>query len=164
MKPPSSLAPATPQGGRSGRITVPADRDLPVSASGAPAAGRPLTDRQNRIRGGKPGSWPEAAARPPKAPPPRKARVASECERLEQLPNIGPSIAGDLRSLGIEHPQQLEGRDPHALYLALCEKTGRRQDPCVLDTFMAATAFMGGAEARPWWDYTADRKARYGVS
>jgi hypothetical protein len=33
----------------------------------------------------------------------------------------------------------------------------------VLDTFMAATAFMGGAEARPWWDYTAERKARYGV-
>ena len=100
---------------------------------------------------------------PPKAPPPRKARVAAECERLEQLPNIGPSIAGDLRSLGIRHPQELAGRDPHALYLALCQKTGRRQDPCVLDTFIAATAFMGGAEARPWWNYTAERKARYGV-
>ncbi|KPF48383.1 mitomycin resistance protein [beta proteobacterium AAP121] len=95
--------------------------------------------------------------------PPRKARHAAECERLEQLPNIGPSIAGDLRSLGIVHPQELAGRDPHALYVGLCEKTGKRQDPCVLDTFMAATAFMAGAEARPWWDYTAERKARYGV-
>jgi hypothetical protein len=101
--------------------------------------------------------------RPPKAIPPRKAQHADECERLEQLPNIGPAIAGDLRSLGIEHPQALVGRDPHALYLALCERTGKRQDPCVLDTFMAATAFMGGAEARPWWHYTAERKARYGV-
>jgi hypothetical protein len=101
--------------------------------------------------------------RPPKAPPPRKAQHAAECERLEQLPNIGPSIAGDLRSLGIAHPQELAGRDPHALYVALCEKTGKRQDPCVLDTFMAATDFMSGAEPKPWWDYTAKRKARYGV-
>ena len=57
--------------------------------------------------------------RPPKAPPPRKARVAAECESLEQLPNIGPSIAADLRSLGILHPQELVGRDAYALYQAL---------------------------------------------
>lgn len=103
------------------------------------------------------------AARPPKAPPPRKARLAAECEKLEQLPNIGPSIAADLRSLGIQHPQELAGRDAFVLYQALGEKTGRRQDPCVLDTFMAATAFMAGAPARPWWEYTALRKARYGL-
>lgn len=104
-----------------------------------------------------------ATRRPPKAPPPRKATSAAECERLEQLPNIGPSIAGDLRLLGIAHPRELAGRDPFELYQALCTHTGKRQDPCVLDTFMAATAFMGGAAARPWWDYTAVRKARYGV-
>ncbi len=102
-------------------------------------------------------------ARPPKAPPPRKARLAAECERLEQLPNIGPSIAADLRLLGIQHPRELTGRDPFALYQALGRQAGRRQDPCVLDTFMAATAFMEGAPARPWWEYTALRKARYGV-
>jgi hypothetical protein len=101
--------------------------------------------------------------RPPKAPPPRKARTAAECERLEQLPNIGPSIAADLRLLGITHPQDLVGRDAFQLYQALSAKTGKRQDPCVLDTFMAATAFMGGAEARPWWSYTAERKARFGI-
>lgn len=103
------------------------------------------------------------AARPPKAPPPRKARLAAECDTLEQLPNIGPSIAADLRLLGIQHPRELAGRDAFALYQALGEKAGRRQDPCVLDTFMAATAFMEGAPARPWWEYTALRKARYGV-
>lgn len=104
-----------------------------------------------------------SARRPPKAPPPRKATSAAECEQLEQLPNIGPSIAGDLRLLGIGHPSDLAGRDAFDLYQALCAKTGKRQDPCVLDTFMAATAFMSGAAARPWWDYTAVRKARYGV-
>jgi Pathogenicity locus len=104
------------------------------------------------------------ASRPPKAPPPRKARSAAECERLEQLPNIGPAIAADLRLLGVSHPQQLAGRDAHGLYLALCRITGKRQDPCVLDTFMAATDFMGGAEPRPWWAYTAERKLRHGVT
>ena len=104
-----------------------------------------------------------AAQRPPKAPPPRKARSATECEQLEQLPNIGPSIAGDLRLLGVLHPRQLAERDALQLYHALCERTGKRQDPCVLDTFMAATDFMRGAEPRPWWAYTAQRKSQYGA-
>ena len=93
---------------------------------------------------------------------PDKARRAEECERLEQLPNIGASLAADLRSIGIAVPRDLTTRDPMALYRALCERTGRRQDPCVLDTFMAATDFMGGAAPAPWWNYTAQRKALFG--
>ena len=99
---------------------------------------------------------------PPKALPPRKARSAAECEQLEQLPNIGPSIAADLRLIGVQQPQQLKGADALTLYRRLCTVTGKRHDPCVLDTFMAATDFMGGAEPRPWWAYTAQRKAAYG--
>ncbi|MFO1327566.1 MAG: helix-hairpin-helix domain-containing protein [Rubrivivax sp.] len=93
---------------------------------------------------------------------PLKARHAHECERLEQLPNIGPSIAGDLRLLGVRHPAELAHRDAFVLYQSLCAITGKRQDPCVLDTFMAAVDFMRGAPARPWWSYTAERKAVYG--
>jgi hypothetical protein len=100
---------------------------------------------------------------PPKAPPPRKARSADECQTLEQLPNIGPAIAADLRLLGIQHPRQLAELDALQLYQQLCRSTGKRQDPCVLDTFMAATDFMRGAAAKPWWDYTALRKQQYGV-
>jgi len=100
---------------------------------------------------------------PPKALRPLKARHAGECELLEQLPNIGPSIASDLRSLGVSHPRELAARDAFVLYQQLCAKTGRRQDPCVLDTFMAATDFMRGADAKPWWTYTAQRKAVYGT-
>ena len=102
------------------------------------------------------------SARPPKAPPPRKAGFAAECEQLEQLPNIGPSIAADLRLLGVRHPQQLANEDALRLYQALCKLTGKRQDPCVLDTFLAATDFMRGASPRPWWAYTAQRKSQYG--
>jgi Pathogenicity locus len=102
-------------------------------------------------------------ARPPKAPPPRKAATAAECERLEQLPNIGPSIAADLRLIGIQHPAQLAQADAFVLYQALQQATGKRQDPCVLDTFMAACAFMRGGPAQPWWAFTAERKQRFGV-
>lgn len=109
----------------------------------------------------RPGAQP--THRPPKAPPPRKAATVAECERLEQLPNIGPSIAADLRLLGIHHPAPLATADAFELYQALCRATGRRQDPCVLDTFMAATAFMRGEAPRPWWSFTAERKQRYGA-
>ena len=91
-----------------------------------------------------------------------KAGAANECQTLEQLPNIGPALAADLRSIGIVHPRELAHRDAFVLYQALCAKTGKRQDPCVLDTFMAVTDFMRGSAPAPWWSYTAQRKALYG--
>ena len=56
----------------------------------------------------------------------------------------------------------LRGKDAFVLYQKLCAATGQRQDPCVLDTFMAVTDFMRGAPAAPWWNYTAQRKALFG--
>ncbi|HEY9237775.1 MAG TPA: helix-hairpin-helix domain-containing protein [Burkholderiaceae bacterium] len=91
-----------------------------------------------------------------------KAASAGECARLEQLPNIGPALAADLRAIGIDRPADLRGQDAFALYRKLCTVTGQRQDPCVLDTFMAAVDFMHGAAAAPWWHYTAQRKAQFG--
>jgi len=79
-------------------------------------------------------------------------------QRLTDLPNVGPSIAGDLRLLGYREPRQLIGVDPFVLYRHLCEATGQRQDPCVLDTFMAITDFLAGNPPQPWWAYTAERK------
>lgn len=81
---------------------------------------------------------------------------------LEDLPNVGPALAGDLRLLGIRKPADLKGRDAMDMYRDLCERTGTRQDPCVLDVFMAVTDLAGGGEPRPWWSFTAERKARYG--
>lgn len=92
-----------------------------------------------------------------------KASTPEHCQRLEQLPNIGPALAEDLRLLGIRHPHELRGKDAYALYRQLCQVTGQRQDPCVLDTFMAATDFMAGAAPAPWWAYTARRKAAFGT-
>jgi hypothetical protein len=102
------------------------------------------------------------AVKPPRALKPLKAASAAECETLEQLPNIGPALAADLRLVGVQHPRELAAHDAFVLYQTLCAKTGKRHDPCVLDTFLAATDFMRGAPATPWWAYTAQRKAVYG--
>ncbi len=77
---------------------------------------------------------------------------------LEDIPNVGPSIAGNLRRIGIQFPQDLLGKDPYTMYDDLCDATGVRQDPCVIDVFIAAVRFMAGESAKPWWQYTPERK------
>lgn len=89
----------------------------------------------------------------------RRSRRA-ELLQLEQIPNVGPATAGDLRRLGIRKPLELIGRDPYALYDQLCRVTQQRHDPCVIDVFIAAVRYMEGAPATPWWHYTAERKAQ----
>jgi hypothetical protein len=48
--------------------------------------------------------------------------------------------------------------DQQVVLEELCRVTGERQDPCVLDVFIAAVRFLAGEPARPWWAYTAERK------
>jgi len=79
-------------------------------------------------------------------------------QKLTDLPNIGPSMARSLHMIGISKPEQLVGRDPVELYGQLCENTGSRQDPCVLDVLMSVTDFMNGGEPKQWWAYTSERK------
>lgn len=86
------------------------------------------------------------------------AKGGREIAHLEEIPNIGPSIAADLRRLGITTPAELPGRDPYAMYDELCRITGQRHDPCLLDTFIVAVRYMEGAPKKPWWKYTAERK------
>lgn len=90
-----------------------------------------------------------------------KARTLAQARRLEDVPNIGPAMADDLRALGIAAPADLRGKDAIGLYLQLCELTGLRHDPCVLDTFIAAVAFADHDDARPWWAFTEGRKAAW---
>lgn len=86
----------------------------------------------------------------------------TELARLEDLPNVGPAIAAKLRRVGVEAPADLVGLDPYTLFDELTIRTGERHDPCLLDVFISATRFMGGAPVKPWWAYTAERKAQLG--
>ncbi|POZ60441.1 helix-hairpin-helix domain-containing protein [Chromobacterium alticapitis] len=93
----------------------------------------------------------------------------SRCPRPEaaldllHLPNVGASTAADLRLLGIQAPADLRGHEPLQLYLQLCDATGRRHDPCVLDVLMSVCHYMESGEARAWWSFTAERKRKWTV-
>ncbi|MDO9209048.1 MAG: helix-hairpin-helix domain-containing protein [Sulfuricurvum sp.] len=87
--------------------------------------------------------------------------IREKVSKLTDLPNIGKTVAADLKSIGIVTPEQLAGQDPYELYVRFCEAFGEVQDPCMLDVLMSITDFMDGGEPRVWWDYTAERKRRY---
>lgn len=90
-----------------------------------------------------------------------KAKYAAEVRRFEDIPNIGLRMAEDFQQLGIKKPAELKGKDAYTLYKKMCKVSGIRQDPCVLDTYLAAIDFMNGAPARPWYAYTLARKRQY---
>ena len=92
-----------------------------------------------------------------------KKVIRETTKKLTDLPNIGRSLANDLELIGIDGPEKLEGKDPYVLYQRLCEVTGKRQDLCVLDTFISITDFMNGGEPKAWWEYTAERKEKYKI-
>jgi len=82
----------------------------------------------------------------------------SQPTQLEDLPNIGKSIAADLRRIGILWPDQLAKREPVAIFCELSEVMGHRHDPCVLYTLISAKHFLKCGEALPWWKFTAEGK------
>jgi DNA transformation protein len=80
--------------------------------------------------------------------------IQGQASRLEDIPNIGKSIASDLRAIGILQPRQLAARKPLTTYLALAERMGRRHDPCILYVLMAAQHYLESGNAVPWWKFT----------
>ena len=85
--------------------------------------------------------------------------LGQSLRELKTIPNVGPAVAADLILLGVTSKADLIDRDPLEMYQDLSKLTGQRQDPCVLDVFMAVVDFANGAAARPWWKYTPKRKA-----
>jgi hypothetical protein len=80
---------------------------------------------------------------------------------LQALPGVGPSIARDLRRLGVKSPADLARRDPEALYQRLNRLTGTRQDPCVLYVFRCAVYAARTPRPAPsltkWWNWKGRR-------
>ena len=77
---------------------------------------------------------------------------------LEDLPNIGRSIAADLRTLGIHTPADFAKHRPLELYENLTPVMGHRHDPCVLYTFLSVEHFQRSGEKQPWWKFTEEGK------
>lgn len=89
-----------------------------------------------------------------------KASTPSEAKKLEDIPNVGMSIASDLRLIGITKPAQLAKQDAYDLYDKLCRVTRQKHDPCVIDVFLSAIYFMQGKGVERWWYFTAQRKRK----
>ena len=90
-----------------------------------------------------------------------KAKTSDEVKYFQDIPNVGKAMTKDFLILGIKKPTDLKQMDPFKLYTKLCKITDKRQDPCVLDTYIAVIDFMNGAPARPWFYYTKTRKEDY---
>jgi hypothetical protein len=80
--------------------------------------------------------------------------------RLQEIPNVGPRMAAVLIKLGITRLQDAAGRDEEEMYHELCAIDAKRHDPCVRDIFAAVVSHAEGGPARPWWEFTPERKAR----
>jgi Pathogenicity locus len=76
---------------------------------------------------------------------------------LRAIPGIGPSLANDLRKLGVVRVEDLKQRDPQAMYDELCHQTGTQQDRCVLYAFRCAVYFASRSTHDPkllkWWNW-----------
>jgi hypothetical protein len=83
---------------------------------------------------------------------------------LRKIPGVGPSIAADLRALGIEDPTGLRGKDPERLYARSNALSGLVQDRCLLYVFRCAVYFANTSRHQPellkWWNWSDDAQAR----
>ncbi|MCC4621598.1 helix-hairpin-helix domain-containing protein [Xanthomonas cassavae CFBP 4642] len=82
----------------------------------------------------------------------------AQLRRLTDLPNVGPACVQDLHLLGIHEPAQLRGCDAFEMHAQLCQRSGVRHDPCVIDVFLSIVRFMQGEAPRHWWEFSAERK------
>lgn len=96
--------------------------------------------------------------------PRRRPESQKEVRQLRELWSVGPAMERDLKSLGVHSVAELARRSPDRLYLQLERTTGKKQDPCVLDTFRAAVAQALDPnlpmEQCVWWHYSALRKRK----
>ena len=85
-----------------------------------------------------------------------------EKRRLRDLAGVGPAIERDIRALNVHSVLELAACDGDELYRRLCDQTGTRQDPCVLDTLRCAVAQARDPrlplEQRNWWWWSQKRK------
>ena len=61
--------------------------------------------------------------------------------------------------LGVTRLEDAAGLDPYGLYQELCILDDKQHHPCWMDVFVAVVSYANGEPARPWWEFTPQRKA-----
>ena len=78
-------------------------------------------------------------------------------DELQVIPGVGPSIAADLRELGIRRIADLVGKNPEMMYEELNTRRGVHQDRCLLYVFRCAVYFVSTPRPKPdklkWWTW-----------
>jgi hypothetical protein len=91
----------------------------------------------------------------------RRRQPARPTDELQLIPGVGPSIAVDLRELGIRRVADLRGRDPERMYRRLIALRGEHQDRCLLYVFRCAVYFASTPRPRrellDWWRWKDQR-------
>lgn len=90
------------------------------------------------------------------------------CDPLLEIPGIGPSIAKDLRALGIMKVSDLRGRNPERMYDQSNRLRGVVQDRCLLYAFRCAVYHATEPRPRPrllkWWNWSDKNLAAKGAA
>ena len=88
----------------------------------------------------------------------------TDTRTLSELRGIGRAMLKDFEQLGIISVRQLRAQKPDELYHRMCEISGVRQDPCVLDTFRCAIEQARNPnlsrEQQDWWYWSRVRKSQ----
>lgn len=76
---------------------------------------------------------------------------------LLEIPGVGEKTARDLRLLGIDRIEDLNGKDPEELYAELCIIKGQQVDKCMLYVFRCAVYYATETTYDPsllkWWNW-----------
>ena len=80
---------------------------------------------------------------------------ATHRDELQRIPGVGPSIANDLRAIGVKRIADLEGRSPQKMFERSNQLRGMAQDRCLLYVFRCAVYFAETPTPNPkkldWW-------------
>lgn len=78
-------------------------------------------------------------------------------DELQTIPGIGPSMAQDLRDLGIFRVEDLVGQSPELMFQKLRLMHGAHLDRCVLYVFRCAVYYASHENHDPellkWWNW-----------
>ena len=78
---------------------------------------------------------------------------------LEEIPGVGPRIAGVMEALGIRQVSDLAGQDPEELYRRECLYKGFAEDRCALYVWRLAVYYAehetNEKEKLRWWYWKA---------
>ena len=91
----------------------------------------------------------------------RRVRRSRVIDELQTIPGVGPSIAADLRRIGITKIAHLRSANPEDLYRRSNAKAGVVQDRCLLYVLRCATYYASRPVHEPeklkWWNWKDQR-------